>query len=105
MTLIIKNKIQFSIFLFINTLLIYYLMETQAQAADTSLVSQIVSDFKSLTDQWMKTAIKYAKIIFYWCLVLEIAYLGIKGALGKAEIGEILKNFIMAVLTAAFFWL
>lgn len=78
-------------------------MEIKAHAADTTFVSQIVLDFKSLTDQWMETALKYARIIFYWCFMLEIAYLGIKAAFGRSEVGETFKNFFMAVLTAAFF--
>lgn len=79
-------------------------METQAQAAtDMSIVAEIVAKFKSLTDQWMGTAIEYAKKLFFWCLVLEIAYLGIRAALGASEIGETFKNFVMVVLAAGFF--
>jgi len=78
-------------------------METYVYAADTSIVSKIVDQFNNKTNEWMKVAIGYAKRLFLLCLTLEIAYLGIRAAIGGSEIGETLKNFVMAVLTAGFF--
>lgn len=47
--------------------------------------------------------LKYAKLIFYWCAVLEVAWLGIKMALGSSDIRETIKNFCFVILAAGFF--
>lgn len=47
--------------------------------------------------------LKYAKIIFYWCAVLEVAWLGVKMALGTSEIRDTIKNFCFVLLAAGFF--
>ena len=47
--------------------------------------------------------LKYAKILFYWCAVFEVAWLGIKMALGASDLREILKNFCLVIITAGFF--
>lgn len=47
--------------------------------------------------------LKYAKVLFYWCAVLEVAWLGIKMALGTSEIRETIKNFCFVLLAAGFF--
>ena len=47
--------------------------------------------------------LKYAKALFYWCAVLEVAWLGIKMALGTSDIRETIKNFCFVLLAAGFF--
>ena len=47
--------------------------------------------------------LKYARQIFYWCAILEIAYLGWKAALGATDIGTLFKNFCLSLVTAGFF--
>lgn len=47
--------------------------------------------------------LKYAKVLFYWCAVLEVAWLGIKMALGTSDIRETIKNFCFVLLAAGFF--
>lgn len=47
--------------------------------------------------------LKYAKLLFYWCAALEIAFLGIKMALGASDIKDTIKNFVMILLGAGFF--
>ena len=71
--------------------------------AGPSAVSQIVTQFHSRLASYEQVMLKYAKLIFYWCAVLEVAYLGIKAALGASDIGSSFKNFCLALLTAGFF--
>lgn len=47
--------------------------------------------------------LKYAKVLFYWCAVLEVAWLGVKMALGTSDIRETIKNFCFVILAAGFF--
>lgn len=47
--------------------------------------------------------LKYAKVLFYWCAVLEVAWLGIKMSLGTSDIRETIKNFCFVLLAAGFF--
>ena len=47
--------------------------------------------------------LKYAKVIFYWCAVLEVAWLGVKMSLGSSDIRETIKNFCFVLLAAGFF--
>lgn len=47
--------------------------------------------------------LKYAKVLFYWCAVLEVAWLGIKMSLGTSDICETIKNFCFVLLAAGFF--
>ena len=47
--------------------------------------------------------LKYAKNLFGLCAILEVAYLGIRKALGAADMRETLKDFCLALLAAGFF--
>ena len=47
--------------------------------------------------------LKAARQLFYWCAILEIAYLGWKAALGATDIGTLFKNFCLSLVTAGFF--
>ncbi|WP_241160260.1 type IV secretion system protein [Desulfovibrio sp. ZJ369] len=47
--------------------------------------------------------LKYAKIIFYWCAVLEVAFLGVKMVLGTSDVRETIKNLCFVLLAAGFF--
>lgn len=47
--------------------------------------------------------LKYARLIFYWCAALEIAFVGIKMTLGASDIKDTFKNFVMVLLGAGFF--
>lgn len=47
--------------------------------------------------------LKYAKVIFYWCAILEIAWFGIKKALGASDIGETLREFCFIIFATGFF--
>ena len=47
--------------------------------------------------------LKYAKIIFYWCAVLEVAWMSIKKALGSSDMGDMFKEFCLIFLACGFF--
>lgn len=47
--------------------------------------------------------LKYAKLLFYWCAVFEIAWLGIRMALGASDLKDTIKNFCLVILAAGFF--
>lgn len=47
--------------------------------------------------------LKYAKIIFYWCAVLEVAWMSIKKALGASDIGDMFKELCLIFLACGFF--
>ena len=67
------------------------------------MVSDIVRTFHDQLSKYEAVMLKYAKIVFYWCAVLEVAYLGIKMAIGTSDIRETLKNFVFVILAAGFF--
>ncbi|WP_008686419.1 P-type conjugative transfer protein TrbL [Desulfovibrio sp. 3_1_syn3] len=74
-----------------------------ASNADSDIVAKIVNSFASKTDKWTSVAQKYAKIVFYWCAVLEVAWLGVKMSLGTSDMRETIKNFCFVLLAAGFF--
>ena len=68
-----------------------------------TIVSDIVAKFHNELSKYESVMLKYAKVLFYWCAVLEVAWLGIKMALGTSEIRETIKNFCFVLLAAGFF--
>lgn len=73
-----------------------------AMQGDT-IVSDIVTKFNNELSKYESVMLKYAKVLFYWCAVLEVAWLGIKMALGTSDIRETIKNFCFVLLAAGFF--
>lgn len=66
-------------------------------------VSSIVKTFHDALTKYETVMLKYAKHIFYWCAVLEVAWLGVKMVLGTSDIRETIKNFCFVLLAAGFF--
>ena len=102
-----KNKINVNIkiYFFIVLLLSVFVLlnATEIYAADTSIVSRIVKKFNENLSNYEKIMLKYAKLLFYWCAVLEVAFIGIRASLGASDIGETIRNFCMSLLAAGFF--
>ncbi|MDM8217271.1 P-type conjugative transfer protein TrbL, partial [Desulfovibrio piger] len=76
-------------------------------AADTinsDIIAQVVKSFADKTENWTNIAVKYARLLFYWCAVLQLGLLGYEVALGGADIGTTFKKLCMAVLTGGFFF-
>lgn len=70
---------------------------------DSDIVARIVGRFQEQSAAFITVAKKYALQLFGLCATLEVAYLGIKAALGRSDIGETLKNFCISLLAAGFF--
>lgn len=68
-----------------------------------TVVSEIVTTFHKGLSKYENVMLKYAKQLFYWCAVLEVAWLGIKMSLGASDIRETIKNFCFVLLAAGFF--
>lgn len=73
-----------------------------ATSGDT-IVSDIVTKFNSDLSRYESVMLKYAKIVFYWCAVLEVAWLSIRKALGASDMGEMFKEFCFVFLACGFF--
>lgn len=74
-----------------------------AATADADIIARIVKKFYDQSQTFTNVAKKYALQLFGLCATLEVAYLGIKAALGRAEIGETIKNFCISLLACGFF--
>lgn len=72
-------------------------------ASDATIVSRIVNTFYEKLKTYEQVMLKYAKLLFYWCAVLEVAWLGIKSAIGASDMKDTIKNFCLVLLTAGFF--
>lgn len=92
--------------LFIGILLFVCCSDTitaYAASQGDTIVSDIVTKFNNELSKYESVMLKYAKVLFYWCAVLEVAWLGVKMALGTSDIRETIKNFCFVLLAAGFF--
>lgn len=83
--------------------LVLLLLPEQAHAADEDFVSRLVHEFYNKTSAWEPIIKKYALLVFRWLVILEVCFLGIKAALNRDQLGDILKQFVMLLLMAGFF--
>lgn len=67
------------------------------------MVSDIVTKFNDQLSKYESVMLKYAKIVFYWCAVLEVAWMSIKKALGASDMGDMFKEFCLIFLACGFF--
>ena len=79
------------------------LLPELAHAADEDFVSKLVHEFYNKTSAWEPTLKRYALVVFRWLVILEVCFLGIKAALNRDQLGDILKQFVMLLLMAGFF--
>ena len=91
------------IILLIGFVLLLDTNPVHAEVQGGTIVSDIVSKFHNEVSRYESVMLKYAKLLFYWCAALEIAFLGIKMALGASDIKDTIKNFVMILLGAGFF--
>ena len=80
--------------------LVLLLLPEQAHAANEDFVSKLVHEFYNKTAAWEPTLKKYALVVFRWLVILEVCFLGIKAALNRDQLGDILKQFVMLLLMA-----
>ena len=83
--------------------LVFLLMPEQAYAADEDFVSRLVHEYYNKTSAWEPTLRRYALTVFRWLVILEVCFLGIKAALNRDQLGDILKQFVMLLVMAGFF--
>lgn len=103
----IDAKIIRIFFIFILLCVLLYadgaISKANAQDSSSIYVASIVKTYHGGLLKYESVMLKYAKILFYWCAVFEVAWLGIKMALGASDLREILKNFCLVIITAGFF--
>lgn len=80
------------------------LLPELAHAADEDFVSKLVHEFYNKTSTWEPTLKRYALVVFRGLVILEVCFLGIKAALNRDQLGDILKQFVMLLLMAGFSW-
>jgi type IV secretion system protein TrbL len=76
----------------------------QCSAFDGDVVTQITAAYANKATLYGTALRVYAERLFYWCLVLDVAYLGIKCVLSREQIADILKQFCLILLVAGFFF-
>ena len=96
-----RKKIAIVFFMLVSSFVIF--SPSTFAAGEATIVSDIVTSFHNELSKYEAVMLKYAKLLFYWCAALEVAFLGIKMALGASDIKDIFKNFVMILLGAGFF--
>lgn len=69
---------------------------------DKDVVTRIANQFYTVSRSYGAVLEQYAQGLFKWCLILDVALLGIRAALGFQEIGDTIKQFIFVLLFAGF---
>ena len=98
----ILRQIFFMIFL-LTCLSFIEQTECLAATQGDTVVSEIVTQFHDKLSKYEVVMLKYAKLLFYWCAVFEVAWLGIRMALGASDLKDTIKNFCLVILAAGFF--
>lgn len=77
--------------------------ENETSAIDTSIVSQIVTEFKEQTDKWYDKLKTVASNLFFMILLFEFLWTSAKAALQQMETKDYLINFTMIIVSGLFF--
>jgi type IV secretion system protein TrbL len=88
-------------FLFCGLFLALLAPDCQA-AVDSDVVTRLANQFYTVSRGYGAVLEQYAQGLFKWCLILDVALLGIRAALGRQEFGDTIKQFIMVLLFAGF---
>ncbi len=73
-----------------------------AASPSTGTISEMVSTFHSKTSAWGTTLEQFAYSLFRWAIMLDIALFGIRMALQRSQVQDILAQFVMTLLFAGF---
>lgn len=73
-----------------------------AQAPSPDAVSQIAQVFYDKSSAWGTTLQDLAFVLFRWTLMLDVALFGIRMALQRSQVADILGQFVMVLLFAGF---
>ncbi len=71
-------------------------------ASTDNVVYNILNKFSTKASAYGSALQIYAEKLFYWCLVLDVALLGVKISLKRDEIASALKQFVFMLLFAGF---
>ena len=89
--------------LFVGILLLIMMLSSQSCYADSdNVVYNILNKFSTKASSYGSALQIYAEKLFYWCLVLDVALLGIKVSLNRDEIASSVKQFVLMLLFAGF---
>ncbi len=66
-------------------------------------VSSLVKSFYDKTITWEPVLKRYALILLKWIVILEVCWLGIRAALGREQLPDTVKHFVIILLAASFF--
>lgn len=84
------------------TLLFLDIAEAAQGTQDVNILSSITLKFQTTARQWGKALQVYALVLFRWLLIADVCLMGIRLALKRAELGEVLVEFIRLLLFASF---
>ncbi len=71
-------------------------------AVNNNVMNQLTTAFHDKAVIYGNALLVYAKRLFYFCLVLDVAFMGIKCVLSQTTIADTLKQFCMLLLFAGF---
>lgn len=74
-----------------------------ASGANSDIIANIVNKYREQSQQIISVTTKYAQNLFGLCVVLEIAWLGVNAALGRADMGDVIKKFCITLVVCGFF--
>lgn len=74
-----------------------------ASGANSDIIANIVNKYREQSQQIISVTTKYAQSLFGLCVVLEIAWLGVNAALGRADMGDVIKKFCITLVVCGFF--
>ena len=94
----IINLPNFVILLFLFILI----SSSNVYAEPGGIVSDIVDKFSTSSSAYGTSLQKYAERLFYWCILLDTALLGIRVALNRDDISSVVKQFVLILLFSGF---
>lgn len=74
-----------------------------ASGADSDIIANVVNKYREQSQQIISVTTKYSQNLFGLCVVLEIAWLGVNAALGRADMGDVIKKFCITLVVCGFF--
>lgn len=66
-------------------------------------VNTLVRSFYDKTQMWEPVLRRYALVVLKWLVILEVCWLGIRAALGREQLPDTIKHFVVIILAASLF--
>ena len=93
------SKVLFSVVMIV---LIIILNSQSCSASTDDVVYNILNKFSIKASSYGSALQAYAEKLFYWCLVLDVALLGVRVSLKRDDIPSVLKQFVFILLFSGF---